>query len=76
MATRYHWAVENQLHWVLDVIFREDDARVRVGHAAQNMAILRQLALNVLKKDTPKGSLRTKRYEAALDTTFLEKLLD
>lgn len=75
MATRYHWAVENSLHWVLDVIFREDDARIRVGHAAQNMAILRPLALNILKKDTSKGSLRTKRYKSALDISFLEKLL-
>jgi predicted transposase YbfD/YdcC len=75
MATRYHWAVENSLHWVLDVIFREDDARIRVGHAAQNMAILRQLALNILKKDTSKGSLRTKRYKSTLDISFLEKLL-
>jgi predicted transposase YbfD/YdcC len=48
-ATRFHWAVENSLHWVLDVIFREDDARVRVGHAAHNMAILRQMALNIIK---------------------------
>lgn len=76
MATRYHWAVENSLHWVLDVIFHEDDARARIGHAAHNMAILRQLALNILKKDPSKGSLRTKRYKSALDTTFLEKLLD
>jgi predicted transposase YbfD/YdcC len=75
-VTRYHWAVENSLHWVLDVIFREDDARVRVGHAAQNMAVLRQLALNILKKDHSKGSLRTKRYKSALDVTFLEKLLE
>lgn len=75
-ATRYHWAVENSLHWVLDVIFREDDARVRVAHAAHNMAILRQLALNIIKKDPSKGSIRTKRYRSALDITFLEKLLD
>jgi predicted transposase YbfD/YdcC len=75
MATRYHWAVENSLHWVLDVIFREDDARIRVGHAAQNMAVLRQLALNILKKDPSKGSIRTKRYKSALDISFLEKLL-
>lgn len=74
-ATRYHWAVENSLHWVLDVTFREDDARMRAGDAAQNMAVLRQLALNILKKDASKGSLRTKRYKAALDTAFLENLL-
>lgn len=75
-ATRYHWAVENSLHWVLDVVFREDDARARVGHAAHNMALLRQLALNILKNDPSKGSIRTKRYRSALDITFLEKLLD
>lgn len=75
-ATRFHWAVENSLHWVLDVIFREDDARVRVGHAAHNMAILRQLALNIIKKDSSKGSIRTKRFKAGLDITFLERLLE
>jgi predicted transposase YbfD/YdcC len=74
-ATRFHWAVENSLHWVLDVIFREDDARVRVGHAAHNFAILRQLALNIIKHDTSKGSLRTKRFKAGLDIAFLETLL-
>ncbi|NPV68479.1 MAG: ISAs1 family transposase, partial [Anaerolineae bacterium] len=75
-ATRFHWAVENSLHWVLDVIFREDDARVRLGHAAHNMAILRQLALNIIKKDSSKGSIRTKRFKAGLDITFLERLLE
>jgi predicted transposase YbfD/YdcC len=76
MATRFHWAVENSLHWVLDVIFREDEARVRIGHAAHNMAILRQLALNIIKKDKSKGSIRTKRFKSGLDITFLETLLD
>jgi len=75
-ATRFHWAVENSLHWVLDVIFREDDARARVGHAAHNLAILRQMALNIIKKDSSKGSIRTKRFKAGLDISFLEKLLD
>lgn len=75
-ATRFHWAVENSLHWVLDVIFREDDTRVRVGHAAHNMAILRQLALNIIKKDSSKGSIRTKRFKAGLDSAFLETLLE
>ena len=75
-STRYHWAVENSLHWVLDVTFREDDARIRVGHAAQNMAILRQLALNILKKYKSKDSIRSKRYKSALDTTYVEKVLD
>lgn len=76
MATRYHWAVENSLHWVLDVTFREDEARIRLGHAAHNMAILRQLALNILKKPNFKESIRRRRKKAALDTTYLEKILD
>lgn len=75
-ATRSHWAIENSLHWVLDVTFREDQSRIRSGNSPQNMTVLRHLALNILKKDKSKGSLRSKRYKAALNTTFLEKLLD
>lgn len=75
-ATRSHWAIENSLHWVLDVTFREDVSRIRTGNSPQNMTVLRHLALNILKKDTSKGSLRNKRYKAALNTTFLEHLLD
>ena len=74
-ATRAHWGVENSLHWVLDVTFREDDSRIRKGNAAQNMAVIRRWALNILKKDTSKGSLRQKRYRAALEHTFLLRLL-
>ncbi len=65
----------NSLHWVLDVIFREDEARVRVGHAAHNMAILRQWDLNILKKADLKESIRRRRKIAALNTTYLEKIL-
>jgi predicted transposase YbfD/YdcC len=75
-ATRQHWAVENNLHWVLDVTFREDDSRIRKNNGAQNMAALRNIALNILKQDPSKGSLKQKRYRAALDDTFLLKLLD
>lgn len=75
-ATRSHWAIENSLHWVLDVTFGEDDSRIRRGNSPQNMTVLRHLALNILKKDRSKGSLRNKRYKAALNTTFLEKLLE
>ena len=74
-ATRQHWAVENSLHWVLDVIFREDDARIRRDNSPQNMAVLRHMALNIIKRDSSKGSLRQKRYQAALDDSFLLKLL-
>jgi predicted transposase YbfD/YdcC len=74
-ATRTHWAVENSLHWVLDVTFREDDSRIRQQNAPQNMAVLRDIALNILKQDTSKGSLKQKRYRAALDDSFLLQLL-
>jgi predicted transposase YbfD/YdcC len=74
-AIRSHWAIENQFHWVLDMTFGEDDSRIRAGDSPQNMAVLRHLALNILKKDTSKGSLRQKRYAAALDEAFLAHLL-
>ena len=74
-CSRSHWAVENGLHWVLDVIFKEDESRIRTGDAPQNFAVLRQIALNILKNDNSKGSLKKKRFKAALDDTFLFKLL-
>ena len=74
-ATRAHWSIENSCHWILDVIFREDDSRLRIGNSPQNMAALRHLALNILKADTSNGSLRNKRYKAALDDSFLFSLL-
>lgn len=75
-ATRSHWAIENSLHWVMDVTFREDDMRIRQGDSSQNMVVLRHIALNILKKDKSKGSLKQKRYKATLDDTFLLKLLE
>lgn len=73
---RTHWQVENCLHWVLDVHFREDASRVRVGHEAHNFARLRHLALNLLRQDTSvRGSLAAKRFRAALDHTYLLRLL-
>lgn len=74
-ATRQHWSVENSLHWVLDVTFREDESRIRKQNGPQNMAVLRNIALNILKQDTSHGSLRQKRYRAALNDTFLLQLL-
>lgn len=69
------WSIENALHWMLDVTFREDDSRVRSGDSPQNFVILRHLALNILKQDNSKASLKQKRFRAALDDQFLFQLL-
>jgi predicted transposase YbfD/YdcC len=74
-AVRSHWQIENNLHWVLDVIFHEDDSRLRVGNGAENFAVLRRLALNLLKLHPAEMSLKRKRYRAALDDAFLLELL-
>jgi len=75
-AVRSHWQIENTLHWTLDVTFREDASRIRKGHAAENFALLRRLSVNLLKHEkTFKGSLRMKRYKAALDNNYLLKIL-
>ena len=76
-SIRSHWQVENSLHWVLDVAFREDDSRVRVGHAPENFAIIRHLALNLLRQDTSRRvGLANKRFRAALDTAYLRSILN
>lgn len=75
-AVRGHWGIENSLHWSLDVTFREDDSRARTRNAAQNVASLRRIALNLIKKDrTLKRSVRSKRYIASIDLKFLVHLL-
>jgi predicted transposase YbfD/YdcC len=74
-AIRAHWAIENNFHWALDVVFREDDARLRVDNGAENFAILRRFALNLLKRHPAKLSLKRKRFKAALDDSFLTQLL-
>jgi predicted transposase YbfD/YdcC len=72
---RAHWAIENCLHWVLDVVFHEDDHSLSKDHAPQNFNILRQLALNLIKLDPSKGSIKAKRKRAAWNLPFLESLL-
>ena len=74
-STRSHWSIENSLHWMMDVVFGEDRSRIRTGHAAENMRLLRRFVTTLLKRDTSKSSLKQKRKEAAWDTTFLENLM-
>ena len=75
-ATRSHWGIENSLHWVLDVVFREDDARMRQGHMAHNFALVRHIALNLLRQEnSAKESIRAKRLKAAWNDHYLLKVL-
>lgn len=73
--TRKHWGIENELHWVLDVAFDEDRARNRKDHGPQNIALLRKLALNLLRSDPDKASIRRKIKRAGWDDSFLLNLL-
>ena len=73
---RNHWGIENGLHWVLDIAFREDECRVRAGHAAENFAVVRQLALNLLKAvKGAKGGIMNRRLQAGWDHEFLFQVL-
>lgn len=73
---RAHWGIENGLHWVLDVVFKEDDCRIRVGDGAENFAILRRIALNILKQDTTvKAGVAARRKKAGWDGEYLQHLL-
>lgn len=74
---RAHWDIENGLHWVLDIAFREDESRVRKDHGPENMAVLRHLALNLLKQEhTAKVGIKNKRLQAAWDNDYLLKVLN
>lgn len=74
-AIRSHWGIENSLHWVLDVTFREDPSRIRTGHGPENIGLLRRLALNLLNREPSKQSLKQKRYRAAMDNDFVVQVL-
>lgn len=75
-AIRGHWGIENGLHWTLDLAFREDESRVRKDHAAENFAVLRHIAVNLLNRArNGKDSIKTMRLRAGWDETFLAQLL-
>ena len=75
-AVRGHWGIENRLHWVLDLAFREDDSRARAGHAAANLAVLRHIALNLLRRERSTTiGVKAKRLKCGWDTAYLLKVL-
>jgi predicted transposase YbfD/YdcC len=74
-VVRAHWHVENRLHWVLDVVMDEDQARARKDHAPENLARLRRFALNIIRANNDKGSTRGKIKRVAWDDAFLLQLL-
>ena len=75
-TVRDHWGIENRCHWLLDVVFNEDAARSRARFADDNLALLRKIALNLLRQHPAKGSLKTQRYRAALNEDFLISVLN
>jgi predicted transposase YbfD/YdcC len=74
-AVRSHWAIENRLHWVLDVTFGEDQSPLRKGHGATNMAVVRHFAINLLRTVQDKASLRLRRKRAAWEPAYLAAIL-
>ena len=72
---RSHWAIENSLHWVMDMVFRDDECRVRTDHAPANFTTLKHMAHNLIRKAPGKDSLRLRRKVAAWDDDFLASLL-
>lgn len=74
--TRAHWSIENSLHWVLDIAFREDESRLRKDNGAENFAIIRRIALNLLKQEaTAKIGVKNKRLKAGWDHSYLMRVL-
>lgn len=74
-ASRGHWSIENNLHWSLDVVFHEDNSRIRSDHAPENMTLMRKIALNLLTREPSKGSKKRKRLRAGWDNDFLIQVL-
>jgi hypothetical protein len=74
-AVRAHWAIENRLHWVLDVIFGDDQSRLRTGHGAKNMAVVRHFAINLVRTANDKRSIKLRRKRAGWDPNYLAEIL-
>jgi predicted transposase YbfD/YdcC len=74
-AVRAHWGIENRLHWVLDVVFHDDLARLRTGHGPENMATVKHMAMNLVRQAQPTTSLKNRRKKAAWNPDYLETLL-
>jgi predicted transposase YbfD/YdcC len=75
-SVRAHWGIETTVHWVLDVAFREDMSRIRMDHGPENFALIRDIALNLLQRETSfKGSSKTKRLKAGWNNAYLAKVL-
>jgi predicted transposase YbfD/YdcC len=74
-ASRSHWGVENNLHWHLDVTFKEDESRIRKDHSPRNLAAMRKVVLNLLRQEPTKMSLKRKRLKAAMSETYRETLI-
>ena len=74
-AVRAHWGIENRLHWTLDVVFRDDLARLRSGYGPENMAVVKHMALNLLHQARPTTSLKNRRKLAGWSTDYLQQLL-
>ena len=74
-VVRSHWGIENRLHWVLDVVFRDDLARLRTGHGPANMAVVKHMALNLLKQAKPTTSLKNRRKKAGWNADYLATVI-
>jgi len=72
---RHHWAIENSLHWVMDMVFRDDECRLRTDHAPANFTTIKHMALNLIRRSPRKGSIRLRRKEAGWDDDFLASLV-